>query len=281
MPQHDFFLANQSMAPFRQDLNNALLAIQTLSAGAIEPNPTQPFMFWVNSSTNILYQRSSDNLSWMPRGPVDLPYFGLVPTGEVKMFAGPTAPPGFLVCDGTPISRTTYSTLFSVIGTTYGVGNGGTTFNLPDMRGRVPVGVGQASSGGSTNRLLGAQGGADTVSLDASTLPTHSHTATSDGQGTHGHAGSYTSSVGDHIHAISTPIAIPSTGPGSQQIAATNNPNAGAIANSTGGAGSHNHTVVIPADGYHAHNIAVGNAGSGAAHNNLQPYLSLNFIIKT
>ena len=64
----------------------------------------------------------------------------LVPTGTVLAFAGSSAPSGFLLCDGRAVSRTTYTSLFSVIGTTYGSGDGSTTFNLPDMRGRVAVG---------------------------------------------------------------------------------------------------------------------------------------------
>ena len=71
----------------------------------------------------------------------------LVPTGTVLAFAGSSAPSGFLLCDGRAVSRTTYTSLFSVIGTTYGSGDGSTTFNLPDMRGRVAVGSDANSPG--------------------------------------------------------------------------------------------------------------------------------------
>jgi len=64
------------------------------------------------------------------------------PVGSVQMFAGSSAPSGWISCDGTAISRTTYAALFAIIGTTYGVGDGSTTFNLPDMQGRIPVGSG-------------------------------------------------------------------------------------------------------------------------------------------
>jgi microcystin-dependent protein len=63
-----------------------------------------------------------------------------IPTGTVSQFAGATAPTGWLICDGSAVSRTTYSTLFGVVGATYGAGDGSTTFNVPDFRGRVPVG---------------------------------------------------------------------------------------------------------------------------------------------
>ena len=64
----------------------------------------------------------------------------LVPSGTVLPFAGTTAPIGFLLCSGQAVSRSTYPDLFAAIGTTYGAGDGSTTFNVPDLRGRVPAG---------------------------------------------------------------------------------------------------------------------------------------------
>ena len=63
------------------------------------------------------------------------------PVGCINLYAGSTAPTGWLICDGSAVSRTTYANLFSVIGTTYGTGNGSTTFNLPNLKGKVPVGL--------------------------------------------------------------------------------------------------------------------------------------------
>lgn len=63
------------------------------------------------------------------------------PAGVISMYGGSTAPSGWLICDGRTVSRTTYSRLFSAIGTTYGAGNGSTTFNIPNLKGRVPVGL--------------------------------------------------------------------------------------------------------------------------------------------
>jgi hypothetical protein len=79
------------------------------------------------------------------------------PTGSVISFAGSTAPSGWLLCDGSAVSRSTYSALFSVVGTTYGVGDGSTTFNVPDLMGRMPMGAGSGS--GLTGRDLGTKGG--------------------------------------------------------------------------------------------------------------------------
>jgi microcystin-dependent protein len=84
-----------------------------------------------------------------------------------------------LLCDGSAVSRSTYATLFGVIGTTFGAGDGSSTFNVnvPDLRGRAPIGEGTASGGGSSNRTLGTKGGAEEVSLTSSTqLPSHNHT---------------------------------------------------------------------------------------------------------
>ena len=81
----------------------------------------------------------------------------VVITGEVKAFAGAAAPTGWLVCDGALVSRTTYATLFAAISTTYGAGDASTTFALPDLRGRVPIGAGEGTS--LTSRALGEEGG--------------------------------------------------------------------------------------------------------------------------
>lgn len=94
------------------------------------------------------------------------------PTGTIQMYAGSTAPSGWLICNGDAISRTTYSALFDVIGTTYGAGNGSTTFNLPDLRGRVPIGSGTGTATHATAHALGSSGGDE----DA-IIPYHRHKA--------------------------------------------------------------------------------------------------------
>lgn len=94
------------------------------------------------------------------------------PTAAVTAFAGATAPTGWLLCNGSAVSRTTYAALFEVIGTTYGAGNGSTTFNLPDLRGRVPVG---RDSGQTEFDVLGEAGGAKTHTLSVNEIPSHNH----------------------------------------------------------------------------------------------------------
>jgi microcystin-dependent protein len=94
-----------------------------------------------------------------------------LPTGSILAYGSTTAPSGYLKCDGTAVSRTTYAALFAVIGTTFGVGNGSTTFNVPDLNARSPMGAG--AEAGLTTRTIGAKLGAES--------DTHTHNLDSDG----------------------------------------------------------------------------------------------------
>ncbi len=96
-------------------------------------------------------------------------------TGEIIFYGSTTAPAGFLPCDGTAVSRTTYAALFAIIGTSFGVGDGSTTFNLPDMRGRTIIGAGTGS--GLTARTVGQSGGEETHQLTSTEMPAHTHSA--------------------------------------------------------------------------------------------------------
>jgi microcystin-dependent protein len=153
-----------------------------------------------------------------------LPVGGL-PAGSIIQWSSNTAPANWLVCDGAAVSRATFSSLFAVIGTTYGVGNGSTTFNLPDLRGRVAVG----RDGSQTEfDVLGETGGAKTHTLTINEMPSHEH-------GIRGGWG------------------------------------AGSL-----GAGEFRADSNNPATRW-ANTVATG---GGGAHNNLQPYLVTNYIIK-
>ena len=77
----------------------------------------------------------------------------IMPAGSMLMYAGSSAPSGYLICDGSAVSRTTYASLFAILSTTWGTGDGSTTFNLPDMRGAAPAGVG-TSTGYTSNETV-------------------------------------------------------------------------------------------------------------------------------
>ena len=98
------------------------------------------------------------------------------PIGTLSMFGGSTAPSKWLLCNGAAVSRITYADLFTAISTTYGVGDGTTTFNVPDFRGRAPIGAGQGS--GLTARTIGTKIGEEEHLTTIAEMPAHDHAYT-------------------------------------------------------------------------------------------------------
>lgn len=124
------------------------------------------------ASGQMIYETDTSKvLIWNGTAWVDV--YPVQPVGSLMAYAGGSAPSGWLLCDGTAVSRTTYADLFSVLSTTYGIGDGSTTFNVPDLRGRVPMGAGTGP--GLTTRSRGTTTGTETHTLTEAQIPSHNH----------------------------------------------------------------------------------------------------------
>lgn len=167
-----------------------------------------------------------------------------VNTGLVVPWGNNSTPSGFLDCDGAAVSRTTYSALFAVIGTTYGVGDGSTTFNVPDLTDKVVVGK-------SPTKALASSGGANTV------------TSTGNIGGSAGNTTLTTPTIAPHSHPM-TSGATGKMSPNPEGYLDQANPG------SSGGAGS---------GGAHNHPLAA--TFTGDATSVVQPYVTTKYIIKT
>lgn len=153
-----------------------------------------------------------------------------VPAGAVLYFARNTAPAGWLKCNGAAISRSAYSALFAAIGTTFGAGDGVTTFNLPDLRGEF-IRAWDDGRGLDNGRVFG--------SVQGSMIQEHTHTGSSAAAGTHNHTGT-AQSAGAHAHSASTNSAGGHTHP-----------------TSIGAAGGHSHTGTTSTNGEHVHPMGI------------------------
>lgn len=171
MSQHDFTIANQPASNARTDINNALQALASLSSGSSAPSTTFANQLWYDTSSNEIKLRNEGNTAWISLGTVGTTFqpSGGLPSGAVQPFAMTSAPSGWLECDGSEVSRTTYSTLYSAIGTTFGSGNGSTTFNVPDLRGEFVRGW---------DNGRGVDSGRSFGSAQADELKSHNHTVT-------------------------------------------------------------------------------------------------------
>lgn len=225
------------------------------------------------------------------------------PAGAMLMFGGAAAPTGWLMCDGAAVSRSTYADLFAAISTSFGVGDGSTTFNLPDMRGRVPVGVDGAAGRLSANDALGNSSGSET---HTHTSPSHSHTHNT--THTHTHNATHTHTSPAHSHTLSAAgyaFFVFSTSAASmwQRVVTVSSYNAHRKA-TTGGTGVANSDALTTATelGGSTDSTSPGNTGASSpastdasspsntdsttpdptgSTSTMQPYQVVNFIIKT
>jgi len=165
----------------------------------------------------------------------------ICPVGSVLAYAGSSAPTGWLLCNGQAVSRTTYSLLFAAISTTFGAGNGSTTFNVPDLRNKFAVGVGTT---GFTVALGGTGGTKDAI------VVSHTHTGT-------------TSTTGAHTHTFG--FAPGSTGGSNYNFTQT---------------GSSGTLTPTSSNGNHSHTFTTESSGSSGTDQNLPPYVGINYIIR-
>ena len=175
---------------------------------------------------------------------------GGIPTATIVPWSSASVPSGFLECDGTAVSRSTYSALFAIVGTTYGAGDGSTTFNVPDLEDNVPVGK-------SGTKNLGSTGGENSVSV----------TATGNVGGSTANATLSSAQLASHTHTVGN---VP-TNDASIVEAFTNTRGLNTARNSgsTGSGSGHSHNMSATFTGS-AFNVAI-----------VQPYLALIYIIKT
>lgn len=201
-----------------------------------------------------------------------------MPVGAVISYAGASAPAGWALCDGSALSRSTYAALFAALGIAHGAGDGSTTFNLPDLRGRFALAAGQGAGGLSNRVLADKNGNTETHTLSSSEMPSHSHGASTSGAGGHSHTYSGTTGgVGDHTHAAYGEAGSAWMGDTWQY-----SDMAGILGASTLPAGAHSHSYSGSTSSQtdHTHPVTVNNQGGGTAHNNMPPFYVLTYIIK-
>lgn len=198
--------------------------------------------------------------------------------GEILIYTGSTIPANYLLCDGSAISRSDYADLFDAIGTTYGVGDGSSTFNIPNL-------VGKTAIGSSVSHPIGTSGGENDVTLTEQMIPSHLHEVPA-----HGHSNNITAKTPELTHSITTQPMFKYTKLGGASAkasfgtATTRNTGAGTtstMSRSTNFAITAHAAANCTMSGAITDCAALtaGNAGSGTAHNNMMPYLALTYLI--
>ena len=199
----------------------------------------------------LVYNTTTKEIKYKP--------FSYIPPGVINAFAGDFAPNGYLICDGSEISRFEYADLFDAIGGIYGEGNGTGTFNIPDLRSRIPVGYDNSST---YFNSFSNTGGVTDVTLTVNQIPSHAHAGTTDINGAHTHTQTtinddFNNTGGNYGGDYTRPSYPPSDS-----------------------AGTITWTGTINSNGAHTHTFTSNNTGGGESHTNVQPYITMNYIIK-
>lgn len=197
--------------------------------------------------------------------------------GMIYMFAGNQVPNGYLECDGSTVSRDTYSELFSAIGTIFGAGDGVSTFNLPNLSGKIAIGSSQS-------HVIGSSGGSETVTLISDELPQHTHEVPQ-----HGHTNDITATTPSLSHTV-TQASFIYYGPNATR--AIRNGAWPETANGLNGTSTSNGSRIDASiDAHPATDCTVtggitdavagttSSYGTSGSHNNMQPYVTMRYII--
>jgi microcystin-dependent protein len=296
------FATNPSPPPPEIDSTDYTFALTALLTG----NPTTPHYRKIGEA--IFDGTRITGLRQTVGGAVDGSQ--LWQPGDIKLTGVVGIPAGWLPCDGSAVSRNAYPALYAVLGganSPWGQGDGATTFNVPDLRSRTPVGAGQG--GGLSNRAAGSYGGGtlDTASptrgeethiLANGEMPTHSHgggTGNDSPDHAHGVAGGTGTESADHTHgsggsgdfattdgSLALVNIYPAGGVAAGHTPAWLANRATVVGATTGRSAAHSHSFSVTSYGANArHAHGIGNDGGGGAHNNMPPWVAATYIIKT
>ena len=246
-----------AFVPHTTNAAGATLSVDGLTARALrlETGVSLPASTLI-AGTPYTATYDSSNTEWLLHGYYSAP--SSLPLGAILPYTALAAPnSNFVLCYGQAISRTTYASLYALLGTAYGVGDGSTTFNIPDLRGRVVAGY-DSMGGSSANRLTGVSGGVDGDGL-GNTGGSETHTLTEAQLAAHTHTAVVTDP--GHTHTYNE---------AQYTLSSTNNATSVATSNSSTASGSSTTGITV----------ANSSTGSGTAHNNVQPTIILPYIMR-
>lgn len=199
--------------------------------------------------------------------------------GNIIAYTGVSVPSGYLVCDGSAVGREEYPELFAVIGTTYGSGDGLTTFNLPNLSGKLAVGVSQ-------NHSVGDTGGEETHTVLDTETPEHTHIIPQ-----HTHGNDFSATIQSMSHTVSTQPSFTYTVTNTGTVKVASNSNRAGYTSRSSQTMSHTTDLAIADHPATPCTVTGGiidcpefnteTVGSGLGHNNMMPYLAVTYLIKS